>query len=440
MILKGAQRGGARDLALHLMRMDENEHVEIHRLRGFASEDLMGALNEMYAVSRGTQCKQFMFHVIFNPPPNEDVTRADFDAAIERVEKQFNLSDQPCASVIHEKGDSPHAHAVWCRIDTEQMKAIQLSFFKNKLQSISRELFLEHGWTMPKGLIKSEERDPKNFTLDEWQHAKRINKDPREVKTSIQDAWAISDSKVAFMHALEERGYRLARGDSARFVAVDHNGEAFPIVRSLPQGIKTKDVRARLGNEADLPGVGDIKKQIADDMLSAMQRHKAELESQNDAARIEFESRKTALVQRQRAERRHLAETQDQRRVKESLTRQSRFRKGFKGLWDRVRGEHRRIREQNESEAAAARVQDQKEKDALIQAQLGQRRRLKELRRLFRQVQADQKLELEQDVQRYAEMERSAGQEGATKRLRSTRKRTSRRRSRSRGQDYGMDM
>ncbi len=42
MILNGNQRGGAKDLALHLMKT-ANECVEIHELRGFMSSDLMGA-------------------------------------------------------------------------------------------------------------------------------------------------------------------------------------------------------------------------------------------------------------------------------------------------------------------------------------------------------------------------------------------------------------
>ena len=57
MILHGNQRGGARDLALHLLK-DENEHVEIHELRGFVSGNLISALNEAYAVSRGTKARQ----------------------------------------------------------------------------------------------------------------------------------------------------------------------------------------------------------------------------------------------------------------------------------------------------------------------------------------------------------------------------------------------
>ena len=51
MILKGNQRGGAKDLALHLLK-EENERIEVHEIRGFCSNTLMGALNESYAMSR----------------------------------------------------------------------------------------------------------------------------------------------------------------------------------------------------------------------------------------------------------------------------------------------------------------------------------------------------------------------------------------------------
>ena len=38
MILKASQRGGARQLAIHLLRTDENDHVELHELRGFMAD------------------------------------------------------------------------------------------------------------------------------------------------------------------------------------------------------------------------------------------------------------------------------------------------------------------------------------------------------------------------------------------------------------------
>ena len=48
MILIGNQRGGAKELALHLLK-DENDHVAVHELRGFAARELRGAFNEAYA-------------------------------------------------------------------------------------------------------------------------------------------------------------------------------------------------------------------------------------------------------------------------------------------------------------------------------------------------------------------------------------------------------
>ncbi|MEO1194336.1 MAG: relaxase/mobilization nuclease domain-containing protein [Pseudomonadota bacterium] len=440
MILKGSQRGGALDLADHLLRTDENEHVEVHRLRGFAAQDLVGALNETYAVSRGTRCKQFMFSVIFNPPPSEEVKTEDFEAAIECVEKRFGLSEQPCAVVFHEKEGRRHAHAVWSRIDTEQMKAVQLSYFKNKLQSISRELFLEHGWTMPRGFVNSAERDPKNFTLDEWQHSKRIGKDPRQIKAAIQDAWAISDSRAAFEHALRERGYRLARGDSAAFVAVDYNGEAFAIARSLPKGIKTKQVRQRLGDETDLPSVSEVQKQIANDMLGTMRRLQAEFDRQNDTTRIEIERRKSAMIVRQSAERRKLAETQEQSQAEESQTRQARLRRGFKGLWDRLSGRHRRTCEMNEREADAARDRDQRQKDALIQAHLSQRRKLQNLIDQSSKRQSELRREVEAGVSRYIKLKENPAPDRTDRKGQLGRARTVRRRPRRRGSAHEIDM
>ncbi len=78
MILHGNQRGGAKDLAMHLLK-DENEHVEVHELRGFVSDDLVSALNESYAISKGTQARQFLFSLSLNPPLKENVSTEDFE-------------------------------------------------------------------------------------------------------------------------------------------------------------------------------------------------------------------------------------------------------------------------------------------------------------------------------------------------------------------------
>lgn len=68
--MKGSQRAGATQLAIHLLK-DENEHVEIHEISGFVSDNPMGALKEAQAISKGTKCHQFLFSLSLSPPDKE---------------------------------------------------------------------------------------------------------------------------------------------------------------------------------------------------------------------------------------------------------------------------------------------------------------------------------------------------------------------------------
>ncbi len=45
MILKASKRSGGKQLGLHLLKTEENEHVEIHEVSGFISDTVMGAMN-----------------------------------------------------------------------------------------------------------------------------------------------------------------------------------------------------------------------------------------------------------------------------------------------------------------------------------------------------------------------------------------------------------
>lgn len=376
MILVGNQRGGGRDLATHLMKT-ENERVEVAELRGFVANDLDGAFQESYAISRGTRCKQFLFSLSLNPPKGADVSNEEFMKAIARAEAKLGLTGQPRAVVFHEKrGDDGkirrHAHAVWSRINIEEMKAVHLSKSREKLQEVARELYLEHGWTMPRGLAVSGARDPRNFTLAEWQQARRIKEDPREIKAAFQDAWAISDSKAAFTHALQERGYWLAQGDKRGYVAVDRHGEVHSIAKRV--GVRTSAVRDRLGNIDALPSVAETKSQIARAMQAKMETFRREVAESEVREEAEAIRRREALKTRQQAERRALLEAARLRRESEERERQGRLRTGLLGLWDRIRGERKRALERNAREADAAQRRDDKDRDRLTAAQLAQRR------------------------------------------------------------------
>jgi hypothetical protein len=374
MILKASQRAGGKQLAVHLLRDDENDHVEIHEIRGFAADDVVGALRESYAISRGTKCRQYLFSVSLNPPETAKVGITAFERAIDEIEERVGLSGQPRVIVFHEKNGRRHAHCVWSRIQADDLIAVNLPHFKLKLRDISRDLYIQHGWTMPQGLVNSEERNPLNFTREEWQQAKRINRDPRKIKEIFQDCWAISDSANAFRQALEARGYYLARGDRRSFVATDHTGEIYAIARWV--GIRTKEVSARLGDPDRLPGLDEVKRRLATQIADKLSHFAAEAKAEFETARLGLQENKKKLVAWQRHERQLLWEFQAVRWVEETRERANRFRKGIKGLWDRITGRHATISRLNESECEAGKQRDEAERQRLIDQQLEERRAL----------------------------------------------------------------
>lgn len=404
MILVGNQRGNSADLAAHLMSAD-NERVQLHELRGFVSETLAGAFNESYAISKGTKCRQHLFSLSLNPPAHETVSTEDFEAAIARVENKLGLDGQPRAIVFHEKKGADdqirrHCHAVWSRIDAERMKAVQLSFTKRKLMEVSKDLYIHHGWDMPRGLIDRNERDPLNFTHKQWQQAKRIGKDPKAIKRAFQDAWALSDSKTAFSHALAEQGYYLARGDRRGFVAVDAvTDEVFAVSKWV--GIKTKEVRARLGDEENLSSIAGVRQHIDSRMLSKVRGFKREVAAKQEREAERTKHHKQEQAKKHESERKALAlEHENARRA--GIARQtSRYRKGLGGLLDRLIGKHSRIREENAQEAQTMAQRQNDESIALLASHDANRKRLEALRtQSERKAQAEAE-ELNRDAARF---------------------------------------
>ena len=127
MILKGNQRGGAKQMALHLLNGEQNEHVTVHQVKGFMAGNILDALNEVHALSKGTQCRQVLYSVSLNPPKDETVAVEVFEEAVKKIEAKLGLVDQPRVIVFHEKEGRRHAHCVWSRIDLDEMKAINIA-------------------------------------------------------------------------------------------------------------------------------------------------------------------------------------------------------------------------------------------------------------------------------------------------------------------------
>ncbi len=120
---------------------------------------------------------------------------------------------------------------------------------------------------MPKGHEDRKQSDPLSYSLEEYQVAKRVKRDPKALKTLLQDCWVQSDSKASFITALQEHGFILSRGDRRGFVALDAQGNVYSLSRWL--GVKTKELKARLGNPDSLPSIGVDPAQLCIDMKAS---------------------------------------------------------------------------------------------------------------------------------------------------------------------------
>lgn len=402
MILEVNQRGGARQMARHLMNTQENEHVEVHEISGFMSDTVVGALDEIHAVSRGTKCRQFMFSVSLNPPQGVIAPTGYFEGAIAQIEERNGLSGQPRVIVFHEKEGRRHAHCVWSRIDANEMKAINLPHYKRKLNDISKQLYLKHGWTLPQGFIDKQYRNPLNFTREQWQQAKRAKEDARILKQFFKQIWDKTDNKQFFQNALKESGFWLARGDRRGFVAVDYKGRVYSLSRWID--LKFKVLKQRLDQPEQLPSVREAKSEISQYMSDVLKHH---IDTVCKQRKQDYEPIKRAIKiikMKHQSQRVNLQQQQKDRGQLERQQQIARLPRGLTSIWHRMTGKYQKIQQQNEQESQHWKVRDRDERQALITRQLQERMRLQERALHVRKQHNHVMMELRQDIGRYTQM------------------------------------
>jgi hypothetical protein len=243
--------------------------------------------------------------------------------------------------------------------------------------------------------------------LAEWQQAKRLGLDPRELKQVFQSAWAQSDGLKSFRSALEAHGYYLAAGDRRGFVAVDLRGEVFSVSRMC--GVNTKALSAKLGSPDRLPSVADVTSANAE-RLSIRMRELLQISKEEQARAIEpLLEERTQIKASQQQERARLKLLQEQRWQEETQARQGRFRKGFAGLLDRVTGRAALMRKENELAALAAHQRDEAQRERLREAQFEDRRDLQSRIDACRKTQREQRMQAARQVAFLLELERAEG-------------------------------
>lgn len=401
MIFYASQRANAAELAKHLLNTAENDHVTVHEVRGFVTHDLTEAILEIAAISKGTRCKQYLFAISLNPPEEADVPIEGFEAAIEQIERRLKLVDQPRIIVFHEKKGRRHCHVVWSRLAVSRhnlgrMVAIPMNHFKRKLQEISYILFLKNGWKLPAGMRRKEDKNPFALSREEYRQAVRLSEDAQALKGLFKALWEQSDSKAAFVSALEAHGFLLAQGDRRGFVAVDLNGKVYSLSRWI--GVKAKELAARLGAPENLPTAEQARSFIAERMNENLRRYQQSIKKQSAQKRLPLVRELRELVHQQRSERQSLIDKQNTRRITETRLRLSRFAAGTRGLWERATGEHERKRRANAAEVQACLSRDRKELHTLVRAQLKERQALEQTLRFYREEETQENLRLRREL------------------------------------------
>src|ERR1017187_4410235 len=104
---------------------------------------------------------------------------------------------------------------------------------------------------------QSSQKD-KQSNYQEKQQQERSGISREECMQAITAVWQQHKDPHAFVKALEETGYHLARGDSGRYVVIDHAGEVHSLPRQI-EGVRSNEVKAFLGADYPLDKLRDVE-------------------------------------------------------------------------------------------------------------------------------------------------------------------------------------
>jgi hypothetical protein len=266
MIAKGNLHAHGQVLAAYLITGKMHERAELVELRGFAAGNIRDAFIDVMIQAEATRCEKPFFHAHVRLPDGEQLGREQWLKVADRIERQLGFEGQGRAVAFHmdQQTGEKHLHIAWSRIDLDQMRAIDPGLFKNKLKDVCRQLEKELGLTRVRN-----ERDSEQKTLspnrNEFEQARRLGTDLKEIRETIRDCWERSDTGRGFEAALAEQGYILARGDRRDFVVIDPAGGDHALGKRIV-GVAAPEIRTRLADidKQQLPSVDQAKTQQAE--------------------------------------------------------------------------------------------------------------------------------------------------------------------------------
>lgn len=246
MIIKGNSRGGASQLARHLLRTDTNERVKIIEMQS-PLDDLGDTLRDWQFISTGTKGTKGLYHANISPD-NYAMTLKQWLRCVEVLEKELGLTGQPRTIIMHMKHGREHIHVVWQRtdIDTMTLRSDSQNYQAHERAGMTLEEEFGHEMVPGKHAKRDREQQPEfpraKYDMAEAQQFERNNIDPEQFKITLTEIYRQSDTSRAFKSALEDNGLILATGDKRGFVLVDQEGEVYSLSRQLLD-VKAKELK-----------------------------------------------------------------------------------------------------------------------------------------------------------------------------------------------------
>jgi hypothetical protein len=255
-IIKGGSHTG-KGLGAYLLQ-DKNERAEVWGIRGDIPRDLPETLDDWRSAAHGIQCKKPLYHAQLNP--DRALSREEWEQAITLFEKELGYENQPRAIVLHEYKGREHLHLVYSRIG-EDGKAIPDSWNYLHHEKAARAIESELGLEPTQGALyqaKEQPRPERTPSHGAIQQGERTQIDPKAVKAELTALYRGAEGNApAFLQALKQQGYSLARGDKRGFVVVDGSGGVHSLTRAT--GAKAGELREMLKDCHDLPSVEEAK-------------------------------------------------------------------------------------------------------------------------------------------------------------------------------------
>lgn len=275
MIPFASQRANSEDLAVHLMNERDNDEVELMDIRGAVSNDLSGAFAEWdFQRKAYTNCDKFLYSLSVNCDPKQPaLSHEQYMEYLGDVEQELGLEGQGRAVVRHIKNGREHYHAVYSRIDSENKRAIPISFDKMKLMRVTRDFALRHEIELPKGYANKDDRaQSSQLSLYDKVQEQETGISKTERSEFITGCWKRRDTPASFVAELQENGYILASGRRP-YVLVDQFGHINSLARLINDpDVRIKHVREFLGTEypeESLPDADTVKEQLKNKKASS---------------------------------------------------------------------------------------------------------------------------------------------------------------------------